>query len=354
MNTTSHRSFFGRVAAVVGVATLAVTLSGVTASAATLTQSTQPHRISFAPGTDHATVTGTFRPGSFDTWVLRAGAGQSMTVQMDPPGLAASVGVFAPDGSPLPGGPGDVVTYSLPATGDYRIEVGGGHGDTSPTYSMTVTIPPLAHNTTQRISFAAGADHATVQGTFREAASDTWVVRAGAGQYMTVRIDPPGLAASVGVFAPNGAQLPGGPADIVTYALPATGDYRIVVSGGRSDASPTYSMTVTIPPIRHDAPYRISFAPGTDHATVTGTFRPGAFDTFVLRAGAGRSMTVQIDPPGLGASVGVFAPDGSPLPGGPGDVVTYSLPANGDYKIEIGGGRGDASPTYSMTVTIPA
>ena len=123
MNTTSHRSFFGRVAAVVGVATLAVTLSGVTASAATLTQSTQPHRISFAAGTDHATVTGTFRPGSFDTWVLRAGAGQSMTVQMDPPGLAASVGVFAPDGSPLPGGPGDVVTYSLPATGDYRIEV---------------------------------------------------------------------------------------------------------------------------------------------------------------------------------------------------------------------------------------
>ena len=164
MNTTSHRSFFGRVAAVVGVATLAVTLSGVTASAATLTQSTQPHRISFAAGTDHATVTGTFRPGSFDTWVLRAGAGQSMTVQMDPPGLAASVGVFAPDGSPLPGGPGDVVTYSLPATGDYRIEVGGGRGDTSPTYSMTVTIPPLAHNTTQRISFAAGADHATVHG----------------------------------------------------------------------------------------------------------------------------------------------------------------------------------------------
>ena len=35
-------------------------------------------------------------------------------------------------------------------------------------------------------------------------------------------------------------------------------------------------------------------------------------------------------------------------------MVTYSLPANGDYKIEIGGGRGDASPTYSMTVTIPA
>jgi hypothetical protein len=141
MNTTSHRSFFGRVAAVVGVAALAVTLTGVTASAATLTQSAQPHRISFAPGTDHATVTGTFRPGSFDTWVLRAGAGQSMTVQMDPPGLAASVGVFAPDGSPLPGGPADVVTYSLPATGDYKIEVEGGRGDTSPTYSMTVTIP---------------------------------------------------------------------------------------------------------------------------------------------------------------------------------------------------------------------
>ena len=193
-----------------------------------------------------------------------------------------------------------------------------------------------------------------MNGTFREGASDTWVLRAGAGQYMTVRIDPPGLAASVGVFAPDGSQLPGGPADIVTYALPATGDYRIVVSGGRSDASPTYSMTVTIPPIRHDAPYRISFAPGTDHATVTGTFRIGAFDTFVLRAGAGQSMTVQIDPPGLAPASACSPRTAPPLPGGPGDVVTYSLPATGDYKIEIGGGRGDTSPTYSMTVTIPA
>ena len=69
---------------------------------------------------------------------------------------------------------------------------------------------------------------------------------------------------------------------------------------------------------------RIQFAPGTDNATVQGTFREGQSDRYVLRAAAGQRMTIEISPPGTGASLGVFAPNGSPLPGGPGDAITTS------------------------------
>lgn len=62
-------------------------------------------RISFSPGTDNATVSGTFSEGSDDHYVLTAGAGQTMTVAGSLGGL--SVAVFAPDGSQLAGRPGN-------------------------------------------------------------------------------------------------------------------------------------------------------------------------------------------------------------------------------------------------------
>jgi hypothetical protein len=37
---------------------------------------------------------------------------------------------------------------------------------------------------------------------------------------------------------------PGGPADTITYLLPATGDYTIVVGGARGDSSPTYTFWI--------------------------------------------------------------------------------------------------------------
>jgi hypothetical protein len=93
-----------------------------------------------------------------------------------------------------------------------------------------------------------------------------------------------------------------------------------------------------------DQTERIRFAPGTDNATVSGTFDAGSDDHYVLRAQAGQSMTLVGSFGGLG--LGVFAPDGSQLPGGPADSITYQLPATGDYTITIGPRRGEAT-TYS-------
>ena len=86
----------------------------------------QTERIRFAPGTDNATVRGTFTAGSDDRYILWARAGQSMTLAGAFGGLG--IGVYAPNGSPLPGGPGDSITFRLPATGDYTITIGSPAG----------------------------------------------------------------------------------------------------------------------------------------------------------------------------------------------------------------------------------
>ena len=77
----------------------------------------RPSGISFAPGTDNGTVSGTFCEGQDHRFVLRAAAGQTMTVTGIEPGTAFSV--FAPDGTQLPGGPGDDDLVSAP--GDRRL-----------------------------------------------------------------------------------------------------------------------------------------------------------------------------------------------------------------------------------------
>ena len=205
---------------------------------------------------------------------------------------------------------------------------------------------------TERIRFAPGTDNAAVQGTFTPGSDDHYVLWASAGQSMTLAGEFGGLG--LGVVAPDGSQLPGGPGNSITFELPATGDYTISIGPRRSEAT-SYSFTVTIPALPGSGTTRrIQFAPGTDNATVEGTFREGQSDGYVLRAAAGQTMLVQLRPEGTGASFGVFAPDGSELPSQPGVDFSATLPATGDYTIVVGGGRGDSSPTYTLTVRIPA
>jgi hypothetical protein len=292
----------------------------------------QTERIRFAPGTDHATVSGTFNPGSDDHYVLWARAGQSMTLAGSFGGLG--LGVFAPDGSPLPGGPADSITYQLPTTGDYTITIGPRRSEAT-TYSFTVTIPALASTpTAQRIQFAPGTDNATVQGTFREGQSDRYVLRAAAGQTTFVQLRPEGTGASFGVFAPNGSELPSEPGVDFAARLPATGDYTIVVGGGRGDSSPTYTMTVRIPAGTSGTVQRIQFAPGTNTASVRADVLPATTHSYLLRAAAGQTMVVHIAPLVHNITFSIFAPDGTTLAEHQ-ERATVTLPANGDYLVVV-------------------
>ena len=99
---------------------------------------------------------------------------------------------------------------------------------------------------------------------------------------------------------------------------------------------------------------RIRFAKGRHSATVSNSVVRGDRDTYILGAGAGQMMTVGIKSLEDNAVFQIENPDGEYLDGAgeTDDATTFysQLPDKGDYKIIVGGTRGNAS--YKLTVTI--
>ena len=79
---------------------------------------------------------------------------------------------------------------------------------------------------------------------------------------------------------------------MLTVALPSTQDYIVWVSAGNQAAN--FSLSVTIPS-------RIRFAPGGISATVDGTVSGHMQVSYILRASAGQTMTVDL----IGSNVGL-------------------------------------------------
>ena len=277
-------------------------------------------------------------PGQTERYVLRAGAGQTMTIEVVGTDVPLSVGVFAPDGTELSIQPNSLFSGQLPATDDYIVTVGGAANFTiDQSYSLAVSIPAGTGNpcstTAQRIRFAPGTDHATVSGTFCSGQDSRFVLRAGAGQTMTVSGIEGGTAFSV--YAPDGTQLPGGPGETISYQLPATGDYTIVTGQRRSEVS-TFSFTVTIPALATSTnAQRVQFPIGTFGTSLHGSVGGNATARYVLWAGAGHRMVVQIDPAADNATLTIIAPDGTVLSSGQTGPTIESLPADGDYIVEV-------------------
>lgn len=285
-------------------------------------------RIQFAPGTDHATVTGTFCVGQDSLYVLRAGAGRTMILDGDFSGQEVTVATA--DATPLPGGTGNSLRYQLPADGDYYIEIGTRRSDVT-TYSFTVTIPP-DQGAPQRLRFAPGTDRGTIAGSIADGVSDRYVLTGGAGQTMTLSNIG---SLHVDVTAPDGSSLAAGPGDVITYNLPQSGDYIIDVNPGMGEQS-RYSILVTIPPNSCTASntHRVQFPRGTFGTSVHATVSGGSLQCYVLEAGAGRHMELQIQPSGAGALFSVLAPDGAVLAGGQ-TSAAVDLPSDGDYTVAV-------------------
>lgn len=203
-------------------------------------------RITFQPGAISASVSMQLVSGVPKAFVLGASAGQTMSISMARP--ITSIAVQSPSGQTLwPTSQGSASTgpwtYQLPATGDYRITVTGSGSNT-----MVVTIPPGSPTPTpaaaQRITFQAGATSASVSMQLTPGQPKRFVIRAGAGQWMTLTFDAP--VGSVNVRAPGGNALTPYYSDGSTmwqYYLTLSGDYTIIVNG----SGPRW-MTVEIPP----------------------------------------------------------------------------------------------------------
>ncbi|MEZ5426778.1 MAG: hypothetical protein R2747_10960 [Pyrinomonadaceae bacterium] len=99
---------------------------------------------------------------------------------------------------------------------------------------------------------------------------------------------------------------------------------------------------------------RIRFAKGKYSATVSNSVIRGDRDTYIVGAKKGQKMTVKITALEDNAAFTILTPKEDYLEnaGEYDDQTNWSgtLPDSGDYRIEVGGTRGNA--TYKLTVTI--
>lgn len=100
---------------------------------------------------------------------------------------------------------------------------------------------------------------------------------------------------------------------------------------------------------------KVHFAPGTSSTTIKGTVIRGQNDRYYIGAKAGQKMTVKITSTEKNAVFQIyFHGEEESLPGaGDGDDATNwsgELPIDNEYVIVVGGTRGNAS--YTLTISI--
>lgn len=211
-------------------------------------------RVRFPAGGTSATLTGQVAASQRVCYVLGAGAGQQMTVQIISPGNAANFLVSAVDISAIGGFPlkrleneDRVWTGVLPATTDYLVCVATATGSVN--YSLTISISPLSNaQSLIRIQFPAGGTSATLTGRVSEANGPCYVLRALANQLMTVQVTSAGNMASFSLAGTDGIPLKrlavGGPS--FSGRLTATQDYTICMGVLDSGMVVDYTLFVAV------------------------------------------------------------------------------------------------------------
>jgi hypothetical protein len=186
-------------------------------------------------------VEGSIAAGGIADYVINAMAGQTMMVSLDSPNMNVFLTIYGvEDGRPLVRSMmGQTMwTGTLPGTQDYIIEAVSEGEATN--YSLQVVIPA-------RIKFAPGATSASVQGRVSGGAIVRYLLRAMAGQTMTVVITSPHQDVLLTIWGLTDGQplvrsVSG--ATSWTGVLPATQDYVIdaVSVGGNT----TYTLETRV------------------------------------------------------------------------------------------------------------
>ncbi|MBE9031912.1 hypothetical protein IQ266_19435 [filamentous cyanobacterium LEGE 11480] len=105
------------------------------------------------------------------------------------------------------------------------------------------TVPSRSKPTNKRISFAKGATSAVVKNSVVRAERNTYLLNAGKGQTMNIRITSLEDNAVFQVMSPDGTVI-ATETKSLQETLPAKGDYQISVGGTRGNA--TYEMTISV------------------------------------------------------------------------------------------------------------
>jgi hypothetical protein len=303
--------------------------------------------IQFAAGTDSASVSDTVARGDWHHWAVSAGRGQFIDVTATEPAGNATFELYTPSGDQIAN---DVRSFSsqLPGTGDYAIDIGSAGGVAN--YTLTVTIrdvpiaplPPRDGHFRDQIQFAPDTHRGSVAGVVVRSDWDEWSFRADRGQQLGLTLSSVIDNATLRLYSPNGDPLA---VDTTSFdgQLPANGLYMIEV--GPTAGWATYGLNLQItdappsppppppPPAPSDAE-RITFAPGTNNASVTGDVLPATTDRYVLRTSAGQVTVAHVDSVTDNVFLSIFAPDGTALTE---HVLrdAVELPIAGDYIIVI-------------------
>lgn len=316
-----------------------------------------PVRLRFAPGAVGTTISGRLDPLDSDLYVLAAQAGQTLDASVEERFGGALLYVWGPDGSELVPQAHPMAHWRvvLPAKGDYFIAVYATGAATRYTLTVTVNTPDSEQAT--RIQFAPGATSAVVSDHLAPGETDSYVLRALAGQTMDVTIQPMGVPPCLAIAGANGAPLKSCAQGSLEWhgRLPATQDYFIRVRAGMGQVN--YILTVAISALRPTPtpqPVRIWFAPGATSGAVSGRLGAGESARYVLRALRGQSMALHLTSTGA-LSKQVFGPGGSSWewPFVEGSPRIPSLPTTGDYVIVLTAVEPGVKVRYTMDVVIP-
>jgi hypothetical protein len=323
----------------------------------------EPVRIQFPPGGTSATVGGRVQFPTRPQYLLRALAGQEMTVEIFSPGGQANFSIQGvSDGQPYKRLENESrsFTFQLPATQDYLIGVATPGGATNYDLRVTVVTPGPPPAEPIRIQFPPGGTSATVEGLVRPPQQVQYVLRALAGQEMTVQISSPGALANFAVTGVSDGQPYKrlvNEGRYYSFRLPITQDYLITVASVAGAVD--FSLTVTVvtpgpppPPPPPNDPIRIRFEPGAISASVSGNLFSGDRQEYLVRALAGQEMTVELYGDSADTLLAIRGADGTVYKRGEigGPFFSFTLPVTQDYILTVVAAGGGTS--YTMVVTV--
>jgi hypothetical protein len=198
-------------------------------------------RVRFASGATAAVIDDSAKAGTVKGYRLRALAGQILMATLTANPSNARLSIFAADGRSL-----QVTTTSdrsylmahLPTNQEYTVVVTAGSQKVN--YTLEIMIPA-------RISFAPGAFSDSVDGAISNHLPVSYILRAGKGQTMTVKVTSPDEVALTIYGLTDGEPLTrAGGAGVSEWSakLPATQDYIVQVVP--TVDSTTFTLKVTI------------------------------------------------------------------------------------------------------------
>jgi hypothetical protein len=364
----SNRSGVGRALApwllALGIVLGVVLPAQAAAPAAPSAQGVQ--RIQFASGATSATVSGYVSGGQPVRYVLYALANQVMTVQTSYETAPVIATISDSSGTVLGTAVGRYWSGVLPRSGDYYITVATPY-DTGTYYSMRVDVvypapPPTPVPSPERVTFAAGATSASVNGYLPSATSKQYVLRALRNQVMTIQSWTAGGPYLFSVQGSNGVSLGGANGgQSWTSVLPATQDYVITLQSPADAPPASYSLVISIvyasptpTPVPPPQIQEIRFPPGGTSTTVWGYVDSAHPARYVLRALGGQVMTVQLRTQrGNPARVAISTAAGIFLgAANQGESWSGTLPATQDYYLTVQAPTDVPGDNFSLWVSI--